>query len=149
AGSWVRRNNALAQLISMERDPLRGRLIGSSGVETHVYSDTPAAEVTVGSGCGAPVPHLVGEGVPITASPGYRLDAFVTANAPVLFAMDFNGAAIALGGGCTQFLAAPVTVRLAVADARGFSALPAPLLDNAALRGLTVHAQIATLQPGG
>src|SRR5262249_18754158 len=130
-------------------DPLRGRLIGTVGNGIYVYSDTPAAEVTVGSGCGAPVPHLVGEGIPITASPGYRLDAFVTAGAPVLLAMGFNGAAIALGGGCTQLLAAPVTVGFALADARGFAALPAPVPDNAALRGLTVHAQIATLQPGG
>src|SRR5262249_53304453 len=61
AGSWVRRNNSLTWLASIAHDPLRGRLIGDGG--DFVYSATPAAEVTVGSGCGAPVPLLVGEGI--------------------------------------------------------------------------------------
>src|SRR5262249_35724932 len=39
AGSWVRRGNAPTNLGSIERDPRRGCLIGSSGIETYVYSD--------------------------------------------------------------------------------------------------------------
>src|SRR5262249_55281432 len=129
------------------RDPRRGSVLAFRQDGVAAYTDLPADEVEIGTGCGTPTPRLVGEGVPIIANPDYRLDAHVAAGAPVLFAMDFAGSAVALGGGCTQYLAAPTTVGIRLADARGFAALPVPA--NPALRGLRVLAQIAALQPAG
>src|SRR5262249_33347460 len=147
-GSWVRRGD-VDQLLFVEPDAVRDRLLGFQYSATYVFSATPADEAPIGTGCGTPTPWLAGEGLPLPISPAYRLDAHVAAGAPLLFAMDFTAASIALGGGRTQYLAAPVSVAIALADARGFAALPLPVPGNPALRGLAVYAQIAALQPAG
>jgi hypothetical protein len=147
-GAWARRGDGW-YTGTIVRDPRRGSVLAFRSDGVAAYTDLPADEAEIGTGCGTPTPRLVGEGLPIIANPDYRLDAHVAAGAPVLFAMDFAGNAVALGGGCTQYLAAPTTVGFRLADARGFAALPVPVPANPALRGLQVLAQIAALQPGG
>lgn len=123
--------------------------VGTAHGSRFAYTDLPGEEVAVGAGCGAFVPWLGGEGHPRPGNVDYALGAGVTANAPVLFAMDFAPAAIPLGGGCTQNLATPVGIGWRLASQNGVARLPVPLPLQPALRGLTAFAQIATLQPGG
>lgn len=149
AGAWQPQGAAPRLFDGVARDPLRGTLIGTAHGSRFAYTDLPGEEVAVGAGCGAFVPWLGGEGHPRPGNVDYALGAGVTANAPVLFAMDFAPAAIPLGGGCTQNLATPVGIGWRLASQNGVARLPVPLPLQPALRGLTAFAQIATLQPGG
>lgn len=63
--------------------------------------------------------------------------------------MDFTNASIPLGGGCTQYLLAPITIGVEIANANGLATVPLGLPLDPRLRGIQAFAQVATLQSGG
>lgn len=147
-GVWLPQGELPIGFDSTAHDPLRGNLIGFDRGEPYVYTAAPASAVEVGAGCGNPAPRLYEDGFPRIGNPGLLLRAADT-QVVTLFALDFASQPLALGSGCTSYLAAPTVVGIIVPNVHGVAALPLPVPANNAFRGLAVWAQVATLQPGG
>lgn len=105
---------------------------------------TPAAVTTLGPGCGgAQLPHLL-PSAPHPGASAFTLDMnSASANAPTLFLLALGTGQIAIGGGCTSFVANPDLLTVAITNASGYAsshtAIPLALL------GMSFTAQAALL----
>ncbi|MGE3172148.1 MAG: hypothetical protein AB7O97_05930 [Planctomycetota bacterium] len=130
-------------------DRFRDVLVAYFGGDEYALTSTPASDVPIGTGCGLPLPHLFGVGRPALATADYRAAVRTAPFAPTLLALAPVAATVPLGGGCTQWIGAPLDVRFALADASGLAGFALPVPNAPALRGLDAFAQAAALQPGG
>ncbi len=146
-GIWVPLGEAPDYFDSSAYLPQSGNLVGYSRGKRYVLTTVSAASTRFGSGCGAPEPGLVSR-EPALGSVGFQLVASNTQGV-AWFGADLNTASIPLGGGCTGYLAAPVTLGLVASNGFGFTSLPLALPANPAFRGVRLFCQAATLQPGG
>jgi hypothetical protein len=121
------------------------------GSQHFLYTPTPAASTAFGSGCGSPPPQLdTCGGNPRIDTSGYQLRVYsLPALASVSLAVDTTSASVALPGGCTQLLASPQTVGIAVANPFGHARFALPIPNAQALRGMQLSAQAVALVPGG
>lgn len=116
----------------------------------HVLTATPHAALATGTGCAGSrgVPWLTcGQ-----AALGNDRFAFELGGA-LPFAPGFTGLAFASGAhalapGCTLHTAMPALLFAATANVAGFLAMPIAIPADPILRGLVVHAQALTLDPG-
>lgn len=146
-GTWVPLCEAPAYFDHSAYLPQRGNLVAYSRGKRYVLTTVPASTTRLGSGCGAPVPELVSR-EPVLGGAGLQLVASNTRGL-AWFGADLNTAAVSLGGGCTGYLGAPVTLGFVASNTYGFASLPFALPANPAFWGMDLYCQVGTLQPGG
>lgn len=129
---------------------------GPGSATVTVNTQTPAVGpssngtvTSVGSGCGAPVPMLVGSGVPTIPSPNFSMQVLASPNAGMLAIYSLGSANLPIGPGCTQYLD-PGSLGVhtfLVANAFGIANIPFAI--PATVQPFTIFWQVATLQNGG
>jgi hypothetical protein len=140
-------------------DPNRARvLLFGGGGQLVLPADTwqlgpfvTAAATVTGVAClgtlGLPV---LTSGEPYLGHLGFALDlAGARPSAPCVFGFAAAPANLAVGGGCTLYLAQPIVALTATANGAGFASLPLPVPADARLYGLELHAQGFVIDPQG
>ncbi|MGE3174578.1 MAG: hypothetical protein AB7O97_18245 [Planctomycetota bacterium] len=140
---------ALVPVDALLEDPTTGSLIAFNQGQDYVLTTTPASDRAFGLGCGAPAPRLVGVGRAAIGNADYRAQVRTDAGAPVLLAFGALPTAIALGGGCTQFVDGIAVGWFALADASGRADFGLPIPNAPAMRGQQTFAQAIAVQAGG
>ncbi len=127
------------------------RGLGQAFADTWVFGTfTPPSTSSAGVGCGGPGgPPVLSSNEPYVGNPGLRLRlASTRAWSPCVFVFSATADQLALGGGCTLYVAPPWVVVDATTDASGFAETPPIHVPNdLSLRGLSLHSQAAVLDP--
>lgn len=131
-------------------DTVRGTTYIVRSADTLVYSTAHATAVDYGSPCGgtSTVTSLSAFGRPRFGAANFHLDLRAeAASRPALLGFGLGQTAIPLGHGCEFLLANPFATRVWFTDANGFCTMPLPLPNSPALRGFSLVAQGAVLDP--
>ena len=110
----------------------------------------PAAAV-IGAACAGTngLPLLAGN-EPYLGAPGFALDLLSARSAsPCAFGFSLGTQSLAIGGGCTLYLQAPIAVVLAATDSIGFASIRFSVPPDPTLRGATLYAQAFVADPQG
>lgn len=131
-------------------DSRRGALLGYTPQSLVVASPTPATVQELGAPCGGSTTEtsLTAFGVPRPADSAFHLDVRAEATLrPALVGYALAAGSSPLGNGCTLLLQNPFGSALWFTDAHGCWHHPLPLPASLALRGTTIVAQAAVLDP--
>lgn len=122
---------------------------GSGAAETWELGRLVPQQLGVlGSGCGpSEPPRLAAHGTPVLGNTAFALDlAGAPAGAPCGLGVSLASQATSIGG-CTLYLATPITVLPVRAGAFGFVSLRVPIPAALELAGATAYAQAFTIDP--
>jgi hypothetical protein len=139
---------------AMAFDPVRGRtlLFGGYDSETWIYGSTAALASAYGMACtgthGRPL--LTPFGTPRIGESGFAGDMVsVLPSTAVLFGFSTARGNVALGGGCTLYVASPFLLIGTASNASGFATLYLSVPKDLGLRGLNVCTQGFSIDPNG
>jgi hypothetical protein len=124
-----------------------GRVTCALDGRLHEFSSTGAAVAAAGTSCGAPALVLSARTRPRVGESAFGLDCATTPGLPIVFAFAATTASTPLGNGCTLLLGQPGTSVFTLGGANGMAAVPLPIPRLYSLRGLTLFAQSAVLDP--
>jgi len=113
-------------------DAPRQRIVGDKTGVLAEWTATPAAATAYGAGCGAG---------------GFGLEAASGDLQPMLLAVGFGQGNTPIGGGCALLITTPLTTLAALTNAAGRAEVGIPLPAAMSLRGVTLYAQPAGLDP--
>jgi hypothetical protein len=113
-----------------------------------VFTTTPAGAERFGYGCAlGAAPGLIADGRPRPGDSGFGIEVTtLAAHAPCVLALGAAAPGQHLGAGCVAWVAQPA-VQFLIADAAGRARLRLPLPPINALRGVTLSAQAAVVDP--
>ena len=145
-------------LTALAFDPTRARMLLFGGGDTGLLGDTwqlgslvHGSASTRGVACtgSAGLPLLTSQD-PCLGNPGFTLD-LLKARPSAACGFGFAAAPgnLALGGGCTLYLAAPIVTVPATTNGFGFANLPVPIPAQTALYGLSLSTQACVVDPQG
>ena len=127
---------------------------GPGALTVAVNAQVPSGNAIVsvlGAGCGAPLPALTANGLPVIPSPSFGLQLTTTPGAALFLFYSFGGANVPIAPGCIQFLDLQSfgVFGYLVADGAGVAQAPVPIPDVPALDGLSLFWQAAQAVSGG
>lgn len=128
-------------------DAQRQRIVGDKIGVLSEWAATPAAATTYGAGCGAPAPSLWVRTRARLGAGGFGLEAASGGLQPMLLAVGFGQGNAPIGGGCALLITTPLTTLAALTNAAGRAEVGIPLPAAMSLRGVTLYAQAAGLDP--
>jgi len=114
-----------------------------------VFTTAPATATRFGNGCAlGATPGLTVDGRPRPDQSTFAIEAATFApNAPCVFAIGFVQQSLPLGAGCVVSIAQAPAVSFLVADPAGRLREPLPIPADPSLRGVTLLAQAAVVDP--
>lgn len=147
-------NQGIAALARTDRTVAAATDLGSGRVLLQTdsllwqRSGRTATAVDFGAPCPANgyTPSLTSFGLPRIGDAGYGLDLTAAAAAPAAVGLAFTAGQVVLGSNCVWQLG-PASLLFAATDAAGHATVVLPIPNVPALRGLTVRAQAAALDP--
>jgi hypothetical protein len=126
-----------------------GALGSNPQSDTWYFGALAAAGTTPsGIGCASGSAPALAAGLPFLGNAAFAIDLLGARGvAPCMFGFAPAPQSLAIGSGCTLYLAAPIVAAFAVTDAAGFASARATLPPDPHLRGAVLHVQALVLDP--
>lgn len=131
-------------------DMIRNVTLGYQNTVLTTTTAQPASTANLGQACGGSqtVTSLTTFGGAQPGNQGFHLDVRAEASSsPTLLGLALATTNLSLGNQCTLYLQNPIGSLFTATDARGFLHQRLPLPNDGTLRGVTVYAQAAVLDP--
>ena len=137
---------------AMVYDRARDRLILHENRTTWLHGSLVASTIQAfGTPCGrsGSTPSLT-TGIPYAGNRAFHLDLLTgPPTSGCLFGLASDTQALAIGGGCTLYLAGAITWQAGATNAAGFASKSAMIPAERSLRGMALYAQALALDVGG